>query len=266
VATIPDAGGARRALCRGTRALLRVAVLGGLVVTAWLLGSATGHADEDFRPPGTGLVRLVAAAPPDGESSGRLSGPSTAGSTVTKVLRSAPVPRLPVQLPVKPGKLSPLVEAVGVPKLLVPPPPPVSRPLPGPAQHPTAIRQAPAEQAVTVPPAAPPVRALSAPAAVRTADGHAPTPIPARAFAHPIADVLDSAPSAPVPASPPGSTTAPGLIGSTGGGAGTKSGPDLAVMTRWAATGLEPRHHRLWCFGASDLPRSPAAQPSTSPD
>lgn len=244
MAASPDADGARYAPCGVTRALVRVAVLGGLVVAAWLLvGSGIGHADEDLGPSGTGLLRLV---------------------------------QLPVQPSGKLGDLRPVVNAVDVPKFLVPVLSPVSRPLSGPTQHRATIRQAPVGKSVTVPPT---VRAAPVPpvgltpavlsAAVLTAGGHAPTPILAHAVNHPVADpvtgrsVLDSA---PVPVSPPASTTALCLIAGTGGGASTKSGPDLAVLNRGAATGIAPMPHRLWCLGASDLPRSPAEQPSTSPD
>jgi hypothetical protein len=55
------------------------------------------------------------------------------------------------------------------------------------------------------------------------------------------------------------------MTGSTGSGAGTKSAPDVAVNDSWASTGLAPIH-RLRYLIASDLARSPAAQPSTSPD
>ncbi|MGH3807861.1 MAG: hypothetical protein ACRDRU_14810 [Pseudonocardiaceae bacterium] len=243
MAVSPDASGARYAPCGVTRALVRVAVLGGLIVATWLLvGSGIGHADEDLGPSDTGLLRLVPVPQPAGKLS----------------------------------DLRPVVNAVDVPKLLVPVLSPVSRPLSGPAQRRATIRQAPVSKSVTVPPtvrAAPVPLAGLTPAvlstAVLTAGSHTPTPIPARAVDHPVADpvtgrsVLDSA---PVPVSPPASTTALCLIAGTGGSASTKNGPDLAVLNRGAETGRAPMPHRLGCLGASDLPRSPAEQPSTSPD
>jgi len=250
VAAIPDTGGARCAPHGMMRALLRVVVLGGFVVGAWLLGSGTGHADDD------------------------LGVPPMVGSAVPSVLSATSLPQLPVQPPVNVGVLRPVVNAVGVPKLLTP----VSRPLAGPAQRGAAIRSlAPAEEAMVVPPAAPAVRAAAATtsvpglAAVLTAVRHASPTVPVHAAAHHVADAfagpsaLDTDPVTPVPASPPGSTTSPCLIGSTAGGASTKSATDLAVNTSWATALLVPMH-RLLYLGTSDLQRSPAARPSTSPD
>ncbi|MGH3431093.1 MAG: hypothetical protein ACRDQZ_26565, partial [Mycobacteriales bacterium] len=76
---------------------------------------------------------------------------------------------------------------------------------------------------------------------------------------------LGTEPAAPVPASPAGSSTSVGMLGGTGSGAGTKSAPYIAVSDSWASLGPAPAH-RLSYLGAGDLPRSPAAQPSTSPD
>jgi hypothetical protein len=258
VAAIPDTGGARCAPHGMMRVLLRVVVLGGFVVGAWLLGSGTGHADDD------------------------LGVPPMVGSAVTSVLSATSLPRLTIQPPVNVGVLRPVVNADGVPKLLTPVLAPVSRPLARPGQRGAAIRSlAPAEQAVVVPSAAPAVRAAAAttsvpgPATALTAVGHASPTVPVHAAAHPVADAfagpsaLDSDPIAdpvtPVPASPPGSTTSPCLIGSTAGGASTKSATDLAVNTNWATSLLAPLH-RLLYLGTSDLQRSPAARPSTSPD
>jgi hypothetical protein len=255
VAAIPDTGGARCAPHGMMRALLRVVVLSGFVGAVWLLGSGIGHADDD---PGV---------------------PPTVGSTVASVLSATPLPRLPAHPPVRVGVLRPVVNAVGVPKLLTPVLAPVSRPLAGPAQRGTPIRSlARAEEAVVAPPA---VRAAAAttsvpePATVPTAVGHTSPTVPVHAAAHPVADAFagpsalgsDPAadPTAPVPASPPGSTTSPCLIGSTAGGASTKSAPDLAMNTSWATALLTPMH-RLLYLGTSDLQRSPAARPSTSPD
>jgi hypothetical protein len=278
VAAIPDAGGAQRAPRGMMRALFRVVVLGGLVVAAWLLGSGTGHADEDPGQPDTGLIRLVGAAssegaaPSDGESGGRLGVPPTVESTLRRVLSAAPAPRLSVQPPVKVGILKPIVNAVRVPRLPTPVLAPVSRSLSAPTQHGAALRsQAPAEKTATVAPATPAVRAAAATTPVLITVGHAPPTVPACAAAHPVAapvagpSVIDSDPVAPVPVSPPGSTTSPCLISSSGGGASTKSAPDLAVNNSWATAAPAPMP-RLLYLGASDLPRSLAPQPSTSPD
>jgi hypothetical protein len=284
VAAIPATGGARCAPRRVMRALSRAVVLGGLVITGWLLGSGIGLANEDLGQPDTGLAQLVSAqlvsdsggrtAPSDGGSGGQLGVPPPVGSAVTRVLSALPVPQRSVQPPVKLGVLEPIGNTVGVPKplaqvlapqvlaapILAPPvlTPPVLAAVSGPA---------------TVPPAEPAARAAAAtapvstrgPVIVLTTVNHtrstaAPTADP---FAGPSA--LGNDPAVPVPASPPGSTSSPCVIGSTGSGAGTRSAPDVAVNDSWATVGLTPMY-RLLYLSASDLPRSPAAQPSTSPD
>jgi hypothetical protein len=280
VAAIPIAGGAQRAPRGVMRALVRVAALGGLVVAAWLLGSGTGHADENLGQPGTGLAGMVGtapsawAAPADGESGGRFGVPPAVASTVTRVLAAAPTPWRSTPPPVKPDVLSPLVNAVGVPRLLPPVVAPVSRPLVGPAPRAAIRSHTPDERFTTGPPISSPVRAAAAttpaPAPVRTATSHVPSPVAAHAAAPgagplPWLSMLGSDPLGPIPVSPPGSTTSPCLIGGTAGGTNTKSAPDLAVNNTWPTMGIAPMH-RLCYLGASDLPRSPAAQPSTSPD
>jgi hypothetical protein len=130
VATIPDAGGARCAPHGALRALpwrvlpwaalLRVAVLGGLVIAGWLLGSGIGHAQQELAPQDFGqqenIVRLVGFPLPDDDSAGPLGAPPTVKSTVTSVLRAAPVPRLPVrppQIPVLTPVLAPEARCAG---------------------------------------------------------------------------------------------------------------------------------------------------------
>jgi hypothetical protein len=109
VAAIPDAGGARcaprgalRALPWG--ALLRVAVLGGLVIAGWLLGSGIGQAQEDVVPQDLrqqdNIARLVGFPLPDDDSGGLIGAPSTVKSVTSRstgVLRV--VPRLPIRPP-----------------------------------------------------------------------------------------------------------------------------------------------------------------------
>jgi hypothetical protein len=296
VAAIPDAGGARRASRGVMRALSRVVVLGGLVVAGWLLGSGVGLANEAPGQPGTGLVQPVSdpsandpsdsSAQSDGGSGGPLGMPPTVGSAVTTVRSAVWVPQWPVQSPEKLGVLEPLVNAVGVPKPLVHVlgprvlAPQVLAPLSRFAKYGTGIRlPAPANKLPTVPPAEPAVRATAATAPVPTPErptvlatvAHALPAGPTRAVAVPAANpfagqsALGDDPAAPVPASPLGSTTSPCMTGSTGSGAGTKSAPDVAVNDSWASAGLPPIH-RLRHLSASDLPRSLAAQPSTSPD
>ncbi|MDQ3760753.1 MAG: hypothetical protein M3460_03385 [Actinomycetota bacterium] len=272
MAAIPDTGGARRAHCGVSRALLRVVVLGGLVVAGWLLGSGIGQADEDLEQPGTDLIRLVEAAPSDGASVSRLGVPPAMGSTVKKVLSAAPIQRLPVPPSAKAGVLKPLAPVLA----------PVTRPLSGLSPPAPAIQLgAPVDQPAAVPPAAPVVRVAVAtapvpapgPTAVPTMVGTAPPAVGACAAAHPAADPLAELPAlgnepadpVPVPMSPPGTATAACLLGSSGGGISTKSTPDVAVTDSWAMAGLASMH-RLLSLGADDFPRSPAGQPSTSPD
>lgn len=188
------------------------------------------------------------------------------------------------------GVLKPIVNTVGVPKLL----PQVSArrvlatrvlathvltTLSRPARYGAGIRSpAPADKPTTILPAEPPVRAAAVmtpvaplgPATVLTRLDHALPATPICVAAAPAADpfagqsALGDDP-APVPVSPPGSTVSPCTIGSAGSGAGTKSAPDFTVNDSWAGTGLTLML-RLLHLSASDLPRSPAAQPSTSPD
>jgi hypothetical protein len=306
VAAIPDTGGARCAPHGVMRAVSRVVVLGGLVVTGWLLGSGVGLANEDPGQPGTGPVRLVSdpgtgglgtwnlgtwapggrAAQADGGSGGQLGGPPTATSAVTRARSAVSVPRRSVPPPVRHGVLKPIVNAVGVPKLLAQ----VSARqvlathvlavLPRPAKYGAGIRSpAPADKPATIRPAESTVRAAAVtmpvptlgPATVLTRMDHAlpatPICVAAAPAAGPFAGqlALGDDPPAPVPVSPPGSTVSPCTIGSAGSGAGTKSAPDFTVHDSWASTGLALMH-RLLYLSASDLPRSPAAQPSTSPD
>ena len=284
MAAIPTTGGARCAPLGVMRALSRVVVLGGLVIAGWLLGSGTGLANEDLGQPGTGLTQLVSAhlvsgpgdrtAPSDSGSGGQLGVPPAVASTTTRALSALPVPGRSGQPPVKLGVLQPIVNTVGVPK-------PLAQVL-NPSILAPQILAAVSEPA-TVPPTEPATQAAFATAPV-SAQGPAQGPTrgpatvnharPAAAIctaaaptANPFAgpSALDDDPAAPVPASPPGSTSSPCMIGSTGSGAGTKSAPDLAVNDSWATVGLTPMY-RLLYLSASDLPRSPAARPSTSPD
>lgn len=287
MATIPDAGGAKYAPCGVVRALLRFAVLSGLVIAGWLLGSGVGHANEDLGQPVTGVVRLASdpgdiAGPSASGSDAQFGLPPAVASTVKNALSQASVPRLPAR-PVdvlKPADvLKPVVRAVGVPRPLTHVLATVSRPMSAPAQHSAGTRaQEPAHLLAAVPPAAPAVRAaaaMAAPApavtAVSTTAGYTPSHASACAFAapaeHPRAEelVLSGDPVAPMPTSPPDSATAPCMIGGAAGGGGTKGSPDLAVNESWTNAGLASTH-RLGYLSASDLPRSPAEQPSASPD
>jgi hypothetical protein len=292
VAAIADAGGAQRAPRGVMRALLRLAVLGGLVLAGWLLGAGISHADEELDSPDNGLVRLVGdrleqTTGSDARPSSRLGVPSAVGSTVKKALSTTSIPQLPVQPPVKVDVSRPLASTLQ----------PVSQTVSGLVR--ATGHKAPADSAAAVSPAVPTVRAAAAPAprpATRPTAAPANAPIlgpvagpmtrPATGLtapAHPNADrtslvaaanaTTDSVsqlpasgngPAAPLPASPPATTTAASITSSSGGGAGTKGIPIVAVNDAWTIAPLVLTHRLR--LGAGDLPRSPAVEPSTSPD
>lgn len=286
MAASPDAGDARCAPLGVTRALSRVLVLGGLVIAGWLLGSGIGFASEPLGSAGAGPVQLASdpgarAARSDDGPGGQHGVPPTVTSAVTALRSTLSLPSRPVQPPVKPSVVQPVVQTVVQP--FVQPAvntlnaPSALATLSGPAKYGAGIRsQAPGNGPVTVPPAESAVRAAAATAPASTLG--APTALttlgraaPAHPAAVPATDrfsrqlALGDDPTAPVPASPPATTTSPCMTGGTGGGAGTKNIPALAVNDSWARAGLASMH-RLWCLGASDLPRSPAAPPATPPD
>lgn len=282
MAAIPTAGGAGYAPRWVVRALLRFSVLAGLVIAGWLLGSGTGHASEGTGQPNLGLVQLVSdpgdiATPSGGGSDAEFGVPPTVASSVQSVLSHTSVPRLPVQ-PV--DLVQPVVRAVSVPRPLAHVLAAASRPLSAPAQHRAGTRsQEPAHELAVIPPTASAVRAAAAttpvtapavttvPARTDHARAHAPVCAAAAPAAAPLATVLAGSgdPATPMPTSPPDSTTAPCLIGSTAGGGGTKNSTDLAVDEGWSNAGLASTH-RLGQLSASDLPRSPTELPSASPD
>jgi hypothetical protein len=280
VAAIPDAGGARcapRGVLRALpwAALLRVAVLGGLVIAGWLLGSGIGQAQEELAPQDVGqqdnIVQLVGFPLPDDDSEGALGAPSassTVKSTVTGVLRAVPVPRLPLRPPQVPV-LAPVLAPVS--KLVAPAP--VTR---------SHAQSQPTTQQVMVgsPPAEPTVRpATVAPAPVHTVRNATPAAAACTA-AHPVADPLadqvadpsvekfsapGSGPAAPAPASPFGAATAPCPSGSTGSG-GVTGGAQPVTMSD-GVSGMDPASmYCLRCADLSGMPLAAAQRPSTSPD
>jgi hypothetical protein len=282
VATIPDAGGARYARCGVVRVFVRFAVLSGLVIAGWLLGSGVGHATEDQVQPGTGAVRLAddpgdITGPSDGRSHTQFGLPPTVASTVQSALSRSSVPRLSVQRVLQPVViLKPVVRAVVVPRPLTHVLATASRPMSAPVQHSAGIwSQKPVHELAPVAPAvrAPAVTAALPAPAVATAPataGHTVSHGPVCAAApaeHPLAHeiTLGGGPPGPMPTSPPDSTTAPCMIGNAAGGGGTKGSPDLAVNENETHAGLASTP-RLGYLNGSDLPRSLAEQPSTSPD
>lgn len=285
MAAIPDTGGAWYAPRGVMRVLVRWVMLGGLVTVGWLLGSGTSHADEDLGQPGTDLIVNTVpfhGGPFHGGSSDRSGMSPSVSSLVKKALSSTSVPRLPVQPPVKVHVPRPILNPVGVPKPLAEVLTPVVRTLPGPAalsspapHHVTVQPSAPAPRPVTVLPAASALAtgASQPAAAVLPPVHHAAPAMVLRVPAQPAADPLtvqpaigdDAGPLTPMPASPPGSTTSPCMVGSAGSGTSTKIAPDIAVRDG-CTTGNLAALPGLLSRDVSDLPRSLSGQPSTSPD
>jgi len=299
VAAIPATGGASYAPRGVMRVFLRLLVLGGLIAAGWLLGSGTSHADDDRDQPGTRLTQLINIASADDPSGDRVGVSPSVGPVVKKVLSRSAVPQLSARPPLKVVIPQPIVKAVGVSK----PPATVLAPVVRPLSAPVLDRATVLDRVVVLnrdtaqPPAQPDrfASVLSAPAApaptaapVRTTAVPALTPAPQpkpivalcslaespRAGASPAeiaADptpeqtIIGSAPGAPIPASPPGSTTSPCMIGGSGGGTGTKNTSDIAVRDGGPLGNLS--HWRaLHSPRTTDLPPSLSAQPSTSPD
>ncbi|HET9258427.1 MAG TPA: hypothetical protein VFO16_24960 [Pseudonocardiaceae bacterium] len=274
MAAIAEAASARFAPCWAMRALLRVLVFGGLVAMGWLLGSGTGHADEDPGLPGTGLIQAVDAAYPAGGSTGS----HLTGSVVAGALSAVPVPRIPAESPLRVGILRHVVDAVDLPKPLTGVLDPVARPLSGTASsHGVANRSlVHVSQPVRITPVSVPA---FAPAAVRTAGlstapaSHTAHPVPLCSPAYPAAAPViiqpaadESGPANPTPLSPPVDATSACLAdGATAGGAGDKGGPDLAAHRSPASPPLASPQPLSLSY-ASDLPRSLSEEPSTSPD
>ncbi|MGH3984120.1 MAG: hypothetical protein ACRDST_15920 [Pseudonocardiaceae bacterium] len=291
MAAIPDAGGARyaprgvlRALPWGALlpgALLRVAVVGGLVIAGWLLGSGIGQAQEELVPQDLGrqdnIVRLVGFPLPDDDSGGLPGAPAaplTVTSTVASVQRAVPVPvpRLPVRPPQIPV-LAPVLEPVS--KLAAPAPASRSHGQPQPKTKQVMVVPPPAAPAEPTVPAA----TVVTPAPVYTVHNALPAAAACIA-AHPVADpladqvadtsagkpsALGSGPAAPAPASPFGTTTAPCPSGGSGGGGVTSSFQPVTMSD--GLSGMDPAStYCLLCADLSGMPLAAAQRPSTSPD
>lgn len=291
MAANPDVGSARDALHGVLRVLLRVVVLTGLIAAGWLLGSGLSHADEDPGLPGTGIIHAVGAGSFETTSSAGFGVPSAARPTVARLLSAASAPRLPVKPPEKVGILRPVVHAVGkapLTKSLTQPLTkpltkplaeilsPLPRPLSSPAAHATPVHQAASPDKVApvspvAPAIAPRAAAVPAPAPALLPVRHAgPTEVhcsPGVKAAQPEPaqpPLGDSGPADPAPASPPGNSPSC-MIGSTSSSASTKSAPDFAVHDS-ATAGNRAQPDGALQLRGSDLPRSLAVNPSTSPD
>lgn len=285
MAAIPAAECASGAHRGVMRALCRVAVLSGLVIAGWLVGAGISHADEDPGGPRGGLSQVADATPSGDGSTGSFDVGRMIKSTVGAALAPNPMSRVPLHPPaVNRGVLTPLhrpltavMKSVSIPQRLTPVLTPVNRILPVPAQH-SPAPQPPAPVGTPVaapaPQAAPTVRpAIEKPPAPvlipdtrtgpRTITACAPAPPAAQHAARPPA--LHDAYPAPDPSAPPDDPLVTCMIGSTGGSAGTRGAPDVTQAGSRMGTRLVPIH-TLRYTGASDLPRSLAARPSTSPD
>jgi hypothetical protein len=294
VAANPDVGSARYALRGVLRVLLRVVVLTGMIVAGWLLGSGLSHADEDPGLPGAGVLHAVSTGSSGTTSSARFDVPGTAKPTVAKLLSATSGPRLPIKPAEKLGILRPVVHVVGkaapltksltkplagpVTELLSP----VPKPLFGPASHASAVH--PATSADKAAPASPAAPTMASPAAPTMATAAVPssaaalTPVrhasPTRVHCSPGVNAVppalgqqllpDSGPIDPAPASPPGNTPSC-MVGSASSGASTKNAPDFAIHGSAMADNRVQPDGALQLSG-SDLPRSLAVKPSTSPD
>jgi len=273
VAANPEAGGASYALHGVMRALLRAVVISGLVAVGWLLGSGLSHADEDPGWPGAGQIHLVDAGS-DADPGAGIVGRPTAGSIVDRVLSDAPAPRLAAQPIKKIGILRPIVHAVGGLKPVTAVLTPLPRTLSAPAPHRAAVLTT-AAPAATVAPMSPPAPAITppvaAPASALTPVRHvAPavvlpsTTVAAAQSAH-SQPPLSGAPVDPAPPSPLGTTSSMCIIGTTSGGPSTKNASDFALHDSGTTGNLAQSDDPL-LLTASDLPRSLAVKPSTSPD
>jgi hypothetical protein len=288
VAGIPSAGGASRLRHVVIRVALRVAVLAGLVVGGWLLGAATGCADEAWTPEDgaqsldTGLAALPSSLPAAAgsliEANAAVLPPAVQGAQLpvqpptldaTQVLESALQPlRQPVLDPVIQEMIAPLVPSRAA-----------GRDEPSPA---APLGSAEALEPVAPPlptgpfiPAEPAGSAMNAAAAGTLPVGTLPVPgmtVPGMTLpgASTAAGQLagwsavggDWAP--PIPASPPRTaiTSCP-----TAAASGTTKGGVPAVMLSDGCPGIHlPAAQHQMSLRAAGLPRAPDQQPSTSPD
>ena len=277
MAAIPDAGGAQCAPCGVSRAVLRFAMLGGLVITGWLLtsGIAQAHENPSLASAFSGLsgVNEVRVAPLSPLNATDLNATDTApppdevlgvdevGSTVVGALRA----RLPVQ-PAPAPVLAPVLEPVST----------LAAPDPKNAGNATQSQATVAEPPMAPPTATPaepiaPAAAVTTPAPVLRAASDTPSATPVHVVSYPMADLYadqiasPAGPAAPVPASPPGTATAPCPGGNAGGGSTTQSDNFVAHSDGWATTGLTPTLCRLR-VGAGGIPPWAAQRPTTSPD
>lgn len=277
MAAIPDAVDARRASRGVIRAVLRVAVLGGLVITGWLLGSGTGQAHEDAVPEipesqtqSSSLTQVIEISPSDDGSRGLLNAPSGAQSAVAEVTRAVPISNLPLQ-PAQAPVLAPLLEPVSELAALAPPTaknaarPRAAAAKPAPAGTGAPSLAAPGSPVADASTPAPVLRAAAGPSAAAPVCRavHQAADLSANQLAGPMES--EASPAAASPASAPGTTTGSCPAGGSGSALITTSAHSVTLSDRWATATLAATQCRL-SASASGIPRSAAQRPSTSPD
>lgn len=280
VAGIPSAEGASWAPRGVTRVLLRIAVLVGLVVCGWLLGTATGSAEEAA----VGEVQAVEAGPRQGwahvpladeEAGEPAETPSrgVTGSLLTPLVETSADELLPageeLWLPVQPNLVVKIIQPVvtpvadhvlgaGTPERISQPPPSrlraaVDQPARPPAE--SAPARTPSGPAGPLPQVVGPP--LLAPTALSTADH------PAAAARTESLAAVDQRSAPLAPASPLGTTSCP--AGPTGPTTAAPGAHAATLDDGVAKAGLALAAGRL-STSAGGLPRCPSQQPSTSPD
>ena len=264
---IPSAGDARRV---AVRVLLRAALLTGMVVGAWLLGSATGLAQEDWAPRdrtphhqatldhtphSVGLAGLADAPIP------AVTPADVSVEAVLPAVSALPLPVQPVVQALEPVLPEPVLDSV----ISVVAPEPAAVELPGSL---TAADLAeplpPADPAeVTVGPRTPPP--APTPHSSEAATPAAPT-LAYTAAAEPAGERADADhPVSPVPERPPGTMTTSCPATSVGSNTTTKSAYAVTLDDGSPEVNLAPLHRRMH-LRADGPPGSLNQRPSTSPD
>lgn len=275
---IPDAAGAPQVRYAVTRVALRLAVLTGLVVGGWLLGSATGWAQEDWghEDPGRHGADAVSVEVPSLTPAAAVSRIEANAAPVQSAVQGLPTVQ-PARLPVQPPILDDVAAPIGEPT-----PAPVLRPVLDTVLRGTVVPRAPSQvtgdnQAESLTPAVtpgstepaevlgsveprPPTGYLTPPEPAAWAMNAPPTPLPtvtptitsATKWTVALGQVVDTAPVSYPAGSAGASGTGPGIHAVTlNGGC-----PEAAM-----AAGPRPKWLRT-----AGLPGAPDQQPSTSPD
>lgn len=272
-----------------TRVLLRIAVLVGLVVCGWLLGTATGSAEEA----GAGEVQAgevqageagsrndwahVALSHDEGSEPAETPSKGVTGSLLTPLLETSADELLPVgevvQLPVRstaPDLVVKIVQPVvapvadhvlgaGTPERINQPPSRLTAAVDQPARTPAEPAPASALPGPAIPLPQVLGPALLAPTALSTAEDPAADALTESSAA------VDQRSTPLTPASPLGTTGTSCPAGPTGPSTAAPGAHAATLDDGVAKADLALAAHRL-NTGAGGLPRCPSQQPSTSPD